>query len=167
MPNIDLGLVICIQEGERQSVFGSLPKCGPSPRLSRSPMPRSCDNADPADQTKSCSRSLTYSSDGDPHADTLTRPFKRIATLALGWVLVLGGIIGLFLPVVPGGVLIVAGALLLSRQSAWLRRALGKYRARSHALGRLVEWLAVLRTRVDGARLAVMRAIRNCTLGIK
>jgi hypothetical protein len=28
---------------------------------------------------------------------------KRVAILALGWSLVLGGIIGLFLPIVPGG----------------------------------------------------------------
>jgi hypothetical protein len=71
-------------------------------------------------------------------AGTLTSPLKRVPILALGWVLVLGGIIGLFLPIVPGGFLIVAGALMLSPQCAWLRRALEKYRARSHVLGRLV-----------------------------
>ena len=39
-------------------------------------------------------------------------PLKRLAMLALGWSLVLGGIIGLFLPiVVPGGFLIVAGTI--------------------------------------------------------
>ena len=119
----------------------------------------------PLGTTKSCSRPLTCSSENDP--DTLTRPFKRIATLALGWVLVLGGIIGLLLPVVPGGILIVAGALMLSPQCAWQRRALEKNRARSHVLGRVVDWLGMLWTRADGARLAAMMAIRTYILGIK
>lgn len=48
----------------------------------------------------------------------------RIAAVALGWILLLGGIIGLFLPIVPGGLLIVVGALMLNPRCAWLRRAL-------------------------------------------
>jgi hypothetical protein len=76
----------------------------------------------------------------ESNAATLKGALKRVAILALGWVLVLGGIISLFLPIVPGGFLIVAGALMLSPQCAWLRRALEKYRARPHALGRLAEW---------------------------
>lgn len=52
----------------------------------------------------------------------------RAALFTLGWVLVLGGIAGLLLPVVPGAVLLSAGVAVLSSQSAWLRRALEKYR---------------------------------------
>ena len=163
MPNIDLGLVTCNQEGDRQRVVGSLPKCGLSPPLNRSATPWNCDDAEPGDQTKSCSESPSCTSVGG--ADALTRLRKRFATLALGWVLILGGIIGLFLPVVPGGLLIVAGVLLLSPQWAWLRRALEKYRVRSHVLGRVLEWLSMLRTRVDGARLAAMMAIQTHILG--
>jgi len=87
-------------------------------------------------------RSHTYGSPecaSEGSAGTLTSPLKRVAILALGWSLVLGGIIGLFLPIVPGVFLIVAGALMLSPQCAWLRRALEKCRARSHDLGHLVQ----------------------------
>jgi len=75
----------------------------------------------------------------ESNAAMLKGLLKRVAILALGWSLVLGGIIGMFLPVVPGGLLIVAGALILSPQCAWLQRALEKCRARSHDLGRLVQ----------------------------
>jgi uncharacterized membrane protein YbaN (DUF454 family) len=46
-------------------------------------------------------------------------PLQRIARVALGWILTLVGIAELFLPVLPGVFLIVAGALLLSPRSAW------------------------------------------------
>ena len=51
------------------------------------------------------------------------KPLQRIAVVALGWILMIGGIVGLFLPFVPGTFLIVAGALMLKPQRAWLRRA--------------------------------------------
>jgi uncharacterized protein YqgC (DUF456 family) len=51
--------------------------------------------------------------------------------LALGWSLVLGGIIGLFLPiVVPGVFLIVAGALMLSPQMRVAAASTGKVSCR-------------------------------------
>ena len=52
------------------------------------------------------------------------KPLQRIAVVALGWLLIIGGIVGLFLPFVPGAFLIVVGALMLKPQRAWLRRAL-------------------------------------------
>ena len=58
------------------------------------------------------------------------RPFRRIAVIVLGWVLILLGIAGLVLPVVPGAVLIVVGALMVNPQWAWLRRMLEKCRVR-------------------------------------
>ena len=71
----------------------------------------------------------------------MTSLLKRVATLALGWVLVLAGIAGLFLPILPGGILIVAGVLMLSPHCPWIRRALEKNRSRSHVLGHVVDWL--------------------------
>ena len=62
-------------------------------------------------------------------------PFQRIALAALGWILTLAGIVGLFLPVLPGVLLIVAGALMLSPRSAWLQRA-KKYRMKFPVLDR-------------------------------
>jgi Putative transmembrane protein (PGPGW) len=97
---------------------------------------------DPLTQKPPTMRSHTSGSPAcasESNAATLKGPLKRVAILALGWSLVLSGIVGLFLPIVPGGFLIVAGALMLSPQCAWLRRALEKCRARSHDLGRLVQ----------------------------
>jgi uncharacterized membrane protein YbaN (DUF454 family) len=58
------------------------------------------------------------------------RPFRRIAVIVLGWVLILLGIAGLVLPVVPGAVLTLVGALMVNPQLAWLRRMLEKCRVR-------------------------------------
>jgi hypothetical protein len=64
------------------------------------------------------------------------KPLQRIVVVALGWILMIGGIVGLFLPFVPGAVLIVAGALMLKPQRTWLRRALEECRVRFPVLGR-------------------------------
>jgi hypothetical protein len=61
---------------------------------------------------------------------------ERVALVALGWILTLVGILGLFLPIVPGAFLIVAGALMLSPRSVWLQRA-EKCRARFPVLDRV------------------------------
>jgi hypothetical protein len=79
------------------------------------------------------------------------KPPHRIAVAALGWISILGGIVGLFIPVLPGGVLIFAGALMLSPQSTWLRRTLEKCRVRSpfleRALRRFCAWSDSCRSR--------------------
>jgi len=62
-------------------------------------------------------------------------PLQRILLISLGWILTLVGIAGLFLPVLPGLFLIVAGALMLCPRSVWPQRA-EKYRARFPALDR-------------------------------
>ena len=66
---------------------------------------------------------------------------RRIAVVALGWILILGGTVGLVLPIIPGAVLIVVGTLMVHPQSARLRRALENCRTRfpllERALGRL------------------------------
>ena len=55
---------------------------------------------------------------------------RRVALVALGWVLVLAGIVGLPLPVVPGLVLLLAGVAVLRSQSAWFARVLDEWRVR-------------------------------------
>src|ERR1700722_15911162 len=55
---------------------------------------------------------------------------QRVSVIALGWVFICLGIVGLVLPVVPGAVLIVVGALMVNPQLAWLRRMLEKCRVR-------------------------------------
>ena len=69
-------------------------------------------------------------------------PLQRIALVALGWIVMLVGIAGLFLPVLPGVFLVVAGALLLSPRSAWLRR-LDKCRARFLVIDRAFKRFSV------------------------
>jgi uncharacterized membrane protein YbaN (DUF454 family) len=61
---------------------------------------------------------------------TKSPKLQRFAVLALGWVLILLGIVGLVLPVVPGAVLMVAGVLIVNPQCVWLRRMLGKCQVR-------------------------------------
>ena len=57
-------------------------------------------------------------------------PLPRIAVVAVGWILILGGIVGFFVPIIPGAVLIVVGALMVNPQWAWLRRMLETCRVR-------------------------------------
>jgi hypothetical protein len=66
---------------------------------------------------------------------------QRIAIITLGWILIFGGIVGLVIPIVPGGFLVVAGTLMLSPQCAWLRRTLENCRARFPLLERAFESL--------------------------
>jgi uncharacterized membrane protein YbaN (DUF454 family) len=70
------------------------------------------------------------------------RKLPQIATVALGWILLLGGIVGLLLPIVPGGFLIFVGAFMLSPQCAWLRRALENCQVRFPALERAFKRLS-------------------------
>jgi predicted PurR-regulated permease PerM len=62
------------------------------------------------------------------------KQLQRVAVIALGWVLICCGIAGLALPVVPGAVLIVVGALMVNPQLRWLRRRLEKCRVRFSVL---------------------------------
>jgi len=69
---------------------------------------------------------------------TLQKSLRRIAVVALGWSLVIGGIAGLLVPVVPGWLLLVFGALVLNTEHPWLRRALDKLSGRFPALNRVL-----------------------------
>jgi CheY-like chemotaxis protein len=84
------------------------------------------------------------------------KPFQRIAVVAVGCALMLGGIIGLFLPFVPGVLLMVAGVLMLSPRCAWLGQALEQCRARLSLLGgaltRFSSWCEGLRNRLMNHR---------------
>jgi len=99
-------------------------------------------------------------------------PLRRITVVALGWILILGGIVGLFVPIIPGAVLLVVGALMVNPQWAWLRRMLEKCRVRfpflAPAFMRLSAW-SESRQRVfkkdpadSGAQFEVEMAHRGC-----
>jgi len=82
----------------------------------------------------------------------------RLLKLISGWVLVLLGIIGWFLPVIPGTLFVLLGLALLSTQSEWVREKiealLDSLRARfprqAHRLQSLKEGL-VSRIRKEGS----------------
>jgi hypothetical protein len=66
----------------------------------------------------------------------LVRGTRRAARTLIGFALVLLGLAGLVLPVLPGWVLIIAGFAVLAREYAWARSALEFARrqaVRSHA----------------------------------
>jgi CheY-like chemotaxis protein len=67
---------------------------------------------------------------------------RRIAVVALGWILILGGIVGSFVPIIPGVVPIVIGALMVNPQWAWSRRMLEECRVRSPVLARAFRWFS-------------------------
>ncbi|MBI5166994.1 MAG: PGPGW domain-containing protein [candidate division NC10 bacterium] len=46
----------------------------------------------------------------------------RAGRIVLGWVLIIIGIAGLFLPFIQGILLIIAGLAILSKDSPWARR---------------------------------------------
>lgn len=50
---------------------------------------------------------------------------KRVALNAAGWALLVLGIVGLFLPILPGVLLMVVALSLLSIEYAWARRWMG------------------------------------------
>ena len=66
----------------------------------------------------------------------MTRHLKRAATLALGWILVGVGVVGLFLPVLQGVLIIALGLYVLSRESRTVRHWVERMRRKHPALDR-------------------------------
>lgn len=64
---------------------------------------------------------------------------RRLATLVLGWFLIGIGVIGLFVPILQGVLLILLGLYVLSRESDWARRLLHRFRDRHPGLNRAIE----------------------------
>ncbi len=57
-------------------------------------------------------------------------PLARFAILAAGWLFIVLGILGLFLPILQGILFLAIGATLLSLESPWARRMIEKARTR-------------------------------------
>ena len=60
---------------------------------------------------------------------------KRWAVLIVGWSLIAVGILGLFLPVLPGILFLVMGLLLLATEYAWARELIDKASAKYPKVG--------------------------------
>jgi len=63
-------------------------------------------------------------------------PLRRLTTLTLGWLLILLGIAGLFLPILQGIAFILLGLYVLSRESHTARKLLKNIRERYPKLDR-------------------------------
>lgn len=51
----------------------------------------------------------------------MPRPIKRALLVTLGWIFVVLGVLGIFLPILQGILFLVIGFLLLSRESEWFQ----------------------------------------------
>lgn len=58
----------------------------------------------------------------------------RIILVMIGTVLILGGLIGLLLPVVPGWLMIIPGLAILGTEFVWARRLLDTAKAKASEL---------------------------------
>lgn len=73
---------------------------------------------------------------------------RRIGILALGWIFILLGIAGLFLPVLQGVLFLLIGLVILSTEYVWAHHLLGRLRTRfphlaekiDHAAARVRRW---------------------------
>jgi uncharacterized membrane protein YbaN (DUF454 family) len=66
---------------------------------------------------------------------------KRFALVAAGWILVALGVAGLFLPLLPGVVLLLVGLWMLSSEYDWARRLSLKLRQRFPEVSRKLQRL--------------------------
>jgi uncharacterized membrane protein YbaN (DUF454 family) len=64
---------------------------------------------------------------------------KRVAFQVLGWVLLGLGLVGLFLPLLPGILLLMTGLFVLSREYAWAGRLMKGLRSKFPELSRKAE----------------------------
>lgn len=64
---------------------------------------------------------------------------KRIALIIAGWIFLLLGIAGLFLPILQGILFILIGLIILSTEYAWAHRLLTRLKQRFPKLGRVAD----------------------------
>jgi uncharacterized membrane protein YbaN (DUF454 family) len=64
---------------------------------------------------------------------------KRILVLVAGWGFILLGIVGLFLPVLQGGLFLLVGLIILSSEYAWAHRLLARLRGRFPKINRTAD----------------------------
>ena len=121
----------CRIVGESDTLSQALPKGsrGGSPTHGRNDPEKQRNNSElgPASNKRSILLQETENTESK-------KPPTRFAAIALGWIFILGGIAGLFLPILPGIVLIFAGALMVSPQNKWLLKAREKCLERLHSL---------------------------------
>lgn len=66
---------------------------------------------------------------------------KRVSLIGAGWLLLIAGVAGLFLPVLPGIPLLFVGLSILSVEYEWARRVFASVRRRFPAAHRKLQTL--------------------------
>jgi Kef-type K+ transport system membrane component KefB len=64
------------------------------------------------------------------HEERMQMLLNRVAFLVFGWVTVLAGIIALFIPIIPGTLFLLIGAIILSSEYIFVRKVLERLRMR-------------------------------------
>jgi uncharacterized protein len=72
----------------------------------------------------------------------MNRALKRVLVLILGWLFILVGIAGLFLPILQGMLFIIIGLIILSSEYVWAHKLLQKLKARFPKIARVSEQAA-------------------------
>ncbi len=68
---------------------------------------------------------------------------KRILVIVTGWVFMVLGFFGLFLPILQGVLFLLIGLIILSTEYVWAHRLLTRFRKRFPKLGRTADEAAV------------------------
>jgi uncharacterized membrane protein YbaN (DUF454 family) len=76
----------------------------------------------------------------------------RIAAVIVGWLFVLAGLVGLFLPFLQGIVFLLIGLMILSKEYRWAGRLLARVRARFPPVDR---WLQ----RAENRAMVILRRL--------
>ncbi len=74
---------------------------------------------------------------GQASKETVRTPLKRVLVLMVGWVFILLGIVGLFLPILQGILFLLIGLFILSSEYIWAHNLLARLRARYPRLSAL------------------------------
>jgi uncharacterized protein (TIGR02611 family) len=82
----------------------------------------------------------------------MNRHAKRVLVLIIGWIFILFGVVGLFLPILQGVLFILIGLAILSTEYVWAHHLLGKLRQRlpkiahaaDHATAKVAAWMRYL-----------------------
>ena len=102
-----------------------------------------------------------------PVQRTVARPparlrarWKRLLILLTGWLFVLFGILGLFLPILQGILFLAVGFYLLSLESPWVHRKMEQVRGRYPRLGATMDEARIRAARI-ARRIRARRLLRN------
>jgi uncharacterized membrane protein YbaN (DUF454 family) len=76
---------------------------------------------------------------------------KRLALIAAGWVLLLLGAVGLFLPILPGILLLIVGLSILSVEYEWARLSMISLRRRFPATDKKLQSFLARREKPSSA----------------